>query len=152
MHAEDAESAGSLMTGRLVMGLQVTGELALDVDVRLRYDPADPYAVELTFHLPGDPPVTWVFARELLLDGISRSSGEGDIVIEPVPGLDPDFEDVRIRLRSPGGEAVLYSPALPLITFLGRTDQLLPMGREHTVSDLDAALELILNGHFRRAS
>jgi Streptomyces sporulation and cell division protein, SsgA len=155
MHEEDAGSArsdgfGSHCTGRLVMSLQVTSELAFDVDVRLRYDPADPYAVQLTFHLPGDPPVNWVFARELLLDGISRSTGEGDIVIEPVPGQDPDFQDVRIRLRSPAGEAVLYSPALPLIAFLGRTDRLLPMGHEQTVSDLDTALELILDGHSRR--
>jgi len=155
MHEEDAGSArsdgfGGHCTGRLVMSLQVTSELAFDVDVRLRYDPADPYAVQLTFHLPGDPPVNWVFARELLLDGISRSTGEGDIVIEPVPGQDPDFQDVRIRLRSPAGEAVLYSPALPLIAFLGRTDRLLPMGHEQTVSDLDTALELILDGHSRR--
>jgi len=140
------ESSCGPVTGRLVMSLQVTSELAFDVEVRLCYDPADPYAVKLTFHLPGDPPVSWVFARELLLDGLNRPSGEGDILIQPVPGLDEDFMDVDIRLCSPAGEAVLRSPAIPLIAFLGRADRVLPMGQERPAPDLDRQLEQILNG------
>jgi hypothetical protein len=146
---QHAKSARNIVTGRLVMSLLVCRELAFDVDVRLCYDPADPFAVRLTFHLPGDAPVSWIFGRELLLDGISRVTGEGDIVVQPVPGDDEDFMDVLIQLRSPAGEAVLRSPALPLISFLGRTDRVLPLGQEHTMAELDETLHLILDGPSR---
>ena len=144
-------TAPAVVTGRLVMFLQASPEFTPEVEVELAYDPLDPYAVTLTFHLAGDPSVRWVFARDLLLDGLSGRCGEGDIVVEPVVGLDRDFPDVRIRLRSPAGEAVLHSPALPLVAFLGRTDQALPLGREQAADDLDAELEQILNGRFRSA-
>ncbi|MFC5907469.1 SsgA family sporulation/cell division regulator [Streptacidiphilus monticola] len=134
----------SLVKGQLVMNLLASEDLAFETDVQLSYDAADPFAVSLTFHLPGDPPVTWVFGRELLLDGISRPSGEGDVRIAPVPGPDADFCDVDIKLCSPGGAAVLRSPAVPLIAFLGRTDRVLPMGQEHTEDSLDRKLEEIL--------
>jgi hypothetical protein len=137
MNSHRAKSARSLVAGRLLMLLQVSPELAFEVDVRLGYDRADPYAVRLTFHIPGDEPVTWMLARELLLDGISVPSGEGDVVFEPVPGEDPDFPDIRIMLSSPAGTAVLYSPALPLIAFLGRTDQIVPMGEEQVLPELE---------------
>lgn len=147
----DGGTARALVTGRLVMILQVAPDLTPEVEVVLEYDPGDPFAVALTFHLPEDPPVRWVLARDLLLDGLAARCGEGDIVVEPVVGLDRDFPDVRIKLSSPAGEAVLHSPALPLVSFLGRTDQALPMGRETASEALDAELELILNGHFRSA-
>ncbi len=134
----------SLVKGHLVMSLLVSDELTFDTDVKLAYDPVDPLAIRLTFHLPGDPPVSWVFGRELLLDGITRPSGEGDVRVWPVAGLDEDFMDVCIELRSTEGAAVLRSPAVPLISFLGRTDRALPMGQEHTTADLDRELEAIL--------
>ena len=134
----------SLVKGQLVMSLLASEELAFETSVQLAYDPADPFAVTLTFHLPGDPPVTWVFGRELLLDGITRATGEGDVRIEPVPGPDEDFMDVCIRLCSPEGDALLRSPAVPLIAFLGRTDRVLPMGQEHTADDLERQLQEIL--------
>src|SRR5690349_12653864 len=69
----------STVQGHVVMNLVVSNELSFRIVVDLEYDPSDPYAVRFTFHLPGDAPVTWVFARELLLDGISRPTGEGDV-------------------------------------------------------------------------
>ena len=52
------------------MSLLVSEELSFRIPVELRYETSDPYAVRLTFHLPGDAPVTWVFGRELLIDGV----------------------------------------------------------------------------------
>jgi hypothetical protein len=52
--------------------------------------------------------------------------------------------DVCIELRSKDGAAVLRSPAVPLISFLGRTDRVLPMGQEHTTADLERELDAIL--------
>ncbi|GAA2134201.1 SsgA family sporulation/cell division regulator [Kitasatospora kazusensis] len=132
----------STVQGHVVMHFEVSNELSLRIVVDLEYDPLDPYAVRCTFHLPGDTPVAWVFARELLLDGISNPAGEGDVRIHPVGG---ELSDVRIRLCSPEGGAVLRAPAPPLIAFLARTDRLVPMGQEIVSGELDAQLADILS-------
>ncbi|WP_031077004.1 SsgA family sporulation/cell division regulator [Streptomyces sp. NRRL WC-3742] len=129
--------------GHLAMGLVVSPELTFSIVVDLEYDPGDPYAVRFTFHLPGDHPVTWVFARELVVDGLTRPSGEGDVHIRPLGG---EPGEVCLVLRAPGGDAMLRSSAAPLIAFLARTDRLVPMGQEITTRELDAQLADILSG------
>ncbi|MDH6703729.1 hypothetical protein P3T27_000410 [Kitasatospora sp. MAA19] len=133
----------STVQGHLVMNLVVSHELSFRIVVALEYDPGDPYALRFTFHLPGDEPVTWVFARELLLDGFSRPSGEGDVHIHPIDG---ELAEVCIVLHSPDGDALLRASAPPLIAFLTRTDRLVPMGQEITGRELDAQLADILRG------
>ncbi|MGW2370913.1 MULTISPECIES: SsgA family sporulation/cell division regulator [Kitasatospora] len=125
------------------MNLVVAPELSFGIVVDLGYEPGDPYAVRFAFHLPGDAPVTWVFARELLLDGLSGPSGEGDVHIHPLGG---EPSEVRIALRNPHGDALLHAPAAPLAAFLARTDRLVPIGQEHTGRELDAQLAEILRG------
>ncbi len=132
----------STVQGHVVMNLVVSSELSFRIVVDLEYDPSDPYAVRLTFHLPGDTPVTWVFARELLLDGVSRPTGEGDVHVHPVGG---ELSDVCILLRSPDGDALLRAAAPPLIAFLTRADRVVPMGEELAVGALDAQLAEILS-------
>jgi hypothetical protein len=132
----------STVQGNVVMHLVVSNELSFRILVDLEYDALDPYAVRFTFHLPGDAPVTWVFARELLLDGISRPTGEGDVHVHPVGG---ELADVCIVLHSPEGAARLRASAPPLIAFLARTDRLVPMGQELTGGEIDAQLADILS-------
>ncbi|MCX5211687.1 SsgA family sporulation/cell division regulator [Kitasatospora sp. NBC_00240] len=134
----------STVQGHVVMNLVVSNELSLRIVVDLEYDPGDPYAVRFTFHLPGDAPVTWVFARELLLDGISRPTGEGDVHIHPIGG--EELTDVCIVLHSPEGDALLRASAPPLVAFLTRADRLVPMGQELTGGELEAELADILKG------
>ncbi|GJF29404.1 SsgA family sporulation/cell division regulator [Kitasatospora sp. NBC_01539] len=133
----------STVQGHVVMHLVAAGELSLRIAVDLGYDPEDPYAVRFTFHLPGDTPVTWYFARELLVEGISRPAGEGDVHLHPVG---EDLTEVCVVLRSPDGDATLRAPAPPLIAFLARTDRLVPMGKEESQVELEAQLDLILSG------
>ncbi|KQV22282.1 MULTISPECIES: SsgA family sporulation/cell division regulator [unclassified Kitasatospora] len=132
----------STVQGHAVMNLVVSQELSFRIVVDLDYDPVDPFAVRCTFHLPGDEPVTWVFARELLLDGISRPTGEGDVHIHPVG---EELSEVCIVLHSPDGDALLRASAPPLIAFLARTDRLVPMGQELTGRELDDQLADILS-------
>ncbi|GAA1140651.1 hypothetical protein F4556_003466 [Kitasatospora gansuensis] len=132
----------STVQGHVVMNLVVSQELSFRLVVDLDYDPVDPFAVRCTFHLPGDEPVTWVFARELLLDGISRPTGEGDVHIHPVG---EELSEVCIVLHSPDGDALLSASAPPLIAFLARTDRLVPMGQELTGRELDEQLADILS-------
>jgi len=57
------------------MSFLVSEELSFRIPVELGYESCDPYAVRLTFHLPGDAPVTWTFGRELLIEIISSKHG-----------------------------------------------------------------------------
>ncbi|BAJ27058.1 MULTISPECIES: SsgA family sporulation/cell division regulator [Kitasatospora] len=127
---------------RTAMHLLVPGGPALRTPADLDYDTADPLAVRLTFHPPGDGPVEWVVARTLLLAGLSGPAGEGDLRISPL--VDAGLAEVALTLRSPEGEATLRSPAPPLLAFLARTGRLVPLGREQVTADLDRKLAGIL--------
>ncbi|MFJ5922782.1 SsgA family sporulation/cell division regulator [Kitasatospora sp. NPDC092948] len=130
----------------MAMHLVVSSELSFRIVVDLDYDGDDPFAVRFTFRLPGDEPVTWVFARDLLVDGLSRPSGEGDVHLRP---LGEDLGEVDLLLRSPDGDARMRAAAAPLLAFLARTDLVVPMGQEAAAGDLDQELADILSttGH-----
>jgi hypothetical protein len=123
----------------VMMSFLVSEELSFRIPVELMYEAKDPYAICLTFHLPGDAPVTWAFGRELLVDGINEPCGEGDVHIAP---SNPDeLADVHIRLQVGGDRALFRASAAPLVAFLDRTDKLVPLGQEHTQSDYAGCLE-----------
>ncbi|MCX4665840.1 SsgA family sporulation/cell division regulator [Streptomyces sp. NBC_01381] len=130
----------------VMMSFLVSEELSFRIPVELRYETGDPYAVRLTFHLPGDAPVTWAFGRELLIDGVGRACGDGDVRIAPT---DPELlEEVLIRLQVGGDQALFRVGIPPLLAFLDRTDKLVPLGQERALADfethLDEALDRIL--------
>ncbi len=121
-----------------MMSFLVSEELSFRIPVELRYETCDPYAVRLTFHLPGDAPVTWAFGRELLIDGVGRPCGEGDVHIAPADS--EVLGEVLIRLQVGGDQAMFRSSAPPLVAFLDRTDKLVPLGQEGSLADFDAHL------------
>lgn len=123
----------------VLMSFLVSEELCFRIPVELEYETSDPYAIRMTFHLPGDAPVTWAFGRELLLDGINGPSGDGDVHIAPVGP--ESLSDVGIQLRVGSDSALFRAGAAPLVAFLDRTDKLLPMGQELTLGDFDVSLE-----------
>ncbi|MBT2382817.1 SsgA family sporulation/cell division regulator [Streptomyces sp. ISL-11] len=133
----------------VIMTFLVSEELSFRIPVGLDYDSSDPYAVKFTFHLPGDAPVTWAFARELLLDGLSQPSGEGDVHISPAST--EHLSDVFIRLQVGAEGALFRAGAAPLVAFLDRTDRIAPLGEERSVADFEydlaAALDNILAGN-----
>ncbi len=134
------------------MSFLVSEELSFRIPVELRYESTDPYAVRLTFHLPGDAPVTWAFGRELLVDGVNGASGEGDVQVTPVERVGGTVGEmpgeVHIRLQVGADQALFRAGVAPLVAFLDRTDKLVPLGQEETgadfESDLDEALDRIL--------
>lgn len=128
------------------MSFLVSEELSFRIPVELRYEISDPYAVRLTFHLPGDAPVTWAFGRELLIDGVGRPTGDGDVHIAPTDI--EAFDEVHITLQVGGEQALFRAGVAPLLAFLDRTDKLVPLGQERAHADfetnLDDALHRIL--------
>jgi hypothetical protein len=126
-----------------MMSFLVSEELSFRIPVELRYETCDPYAVRLTFHLPGDAPVTWAFGRELMIDGVGRPCGDGDVRISPA-GSD-SLSEVLIRLQVGGDRALFRSSTAPLVAFLDRTDKLVPLGQEGALADFDAHLDEALD-------
>ncbi len=138
------------MTGR-VSEVRATVSLRLVVprgdallDASLRYDRDDPYAVHLTFPTaPGRGPIEWIFARSLVVDGLSVPAGDGDVRIWPSP------EDlggpVYVELCSPYGRALFAVPRPVLADFANRCHALVPAGAEGSFLDLDAELEMLLH-------
>ena len=114
----------------------------LELTAELRYDAADPYAVDIVFHT-GDPRgVRWVFARDLLAEGLFRRTGDGDVRVSPHLD-DRGTRIVQIELRSPDGEAVLQAPADGLRGFLESTYAVVLPGSESAHIDLDMLVEAL---------
>ncbi|MEU0687049.1 SsgA family sporulation/cell division regulator [Streptomyces uncialis] len=127
----------------VMMSFLVSEELAFRIPVELGYEAADPYAVQLTFHLPGDAPVSWTFGRELLVDGVAGPCGDGDVHIAPD---DPELLcDVLITLQVGTEQAVFRAGVAPLIAFLDRTDKLVPLGQERSMAGFDSLLDQALD-------
>ncbi|MBO1336749.1 SsgA family sporulation/cell division regulator [Streptomyces sp. VRA16 Mangrove soil] len=134
----------------VMMSFLVSEELSFRIPVELRYESTDPYAVRLTFHLPGDAPVTWAFGRELLVDGVNGAAGDGDVRVSPVEragggGTGEMPGEVHIRLQVGSDQALFRAGVAPIIAFLDRTDKLVPLGQEQALADFEADLDEALD-------
>lgn len=97
------------------------------------YRSDDPYAVRVVFGERRGAQVEWVFARELLIEGLRSSSGTGDVRVHreaDVPGQAGPAR-VHISLSSPEGRAQLAMLASDLETFLAKTRAVVVYGSEH---------------------
>lgn len=121
----------------------LAAEAALPLSAELRYDAADPYAVEALFDTGAESPVRWVFARDLLAEGLTRATGEGDVVVRPAVD-EQGAAAVHLVLASPDGRAMLEASAEDLRGFLSDTYAVIPRGRESDNVDVDAALLSLL--------
>ncbi|MFI5807758.1 SsgA family sporulation/cell division regulator [Streptomyces sp. NPDC051561] len=126
----------------LELNLVLSPERAIPVQARLVYRTNDPYAVHFTFHIGSDYPVNWTFARELLVDGVFRPCGHGDVRIWPtkVDGCSV----VCVALTSPEGDALLEASSPVVSAWLERTLTMVPPGTENDQLGLDEALAELL--------
>jgi hypothetical protein len=115
---------------------------AVPVNVELTYSSRDPYAVQATFRTGTTTAVEWVFARDLLHDGLIGPAGNGDVRVQPMP-LNPGR--VQLELSSPSGHAVFTTCADTLGDFLHRTYRAVPADTEYSRLDFDMALSDLLN-------
>ena len=112
------------------------------VKVDLIYHSRDPFAVQASFRTGHGSAVDWVFARDLLHDGLITASGCGDVRVHPMPG---DPNRVRLELSSPSGHAVFTTCAQTLSDFLHRTYVAVPPGQEYAWLDFDSAVSELLH-------
>lgn len=126
----------------LEIKLVLSPERGIPVAARLSYRTDDPYAVHITFHVGSKTPVDWLFARELLVEGVFRPSGHGDVRIWPatVDGRGV----ICLALSSPAGDALLQAPAQVVSAWLERTLRAVVPGTEHEQLGLDSGLRRLL--------
>lgn len=123
--------------------LDATGE-ASRLDGELEYNSADPFAVAAVFRA-GPTPIRWVFARDLLAEGIFSPVGEGDVHVWPCLDISGSAV-VIIELTSPYGEALLQASSSDVNDFLQHTFELVPRGTEDMQLDLDDTVLRLLTG------
>ncbi|MFF1922548.1 SsgA family sporulation/cell division regulator [Streptomyces sp. NPDC058221] len=126
----------------LELKLVLSPERSIPVPARLTYRTQDPYAVHITFHIGSDAPVYWTFARDLLVEGVFRPCGHGDVRIWPTK---VDRRSVIcVALTSPDGNALLEVPSVAVATWVERTLVVVPPGTESGRLGIDEGLAELL--------
>ncbi|MGP2438844.1 SsgA family sporulation/cell division regulator [Streptomyces sp. JW3] len=126
----------------LELKLVLSSEHSIPVAARLAYRTDDPYAVHIGFHIDSAHPVHWAFARELLVEGVFRPCGHGDVRVWPAKSQGRSV--VLIGLSSPDGDALLEAPAGQVSAWLERTLVACPPGSEGGRLGLDDGLADLL--------
>jgi hypothetical protein len=114
---------------------------AAPVVTRWTYSADDPFAVTLVIQTRGDQCVDWVLARDLLVDGLTGPAGLGDVRVRPAR-MD-EWDVALVEIRSPDGRALLEVDRDLLQQFVDATIEMIPLGSESTVIDMDAEIEKI---------
>ncbi|WP_406317835.1 SsgA family sporulation/cell division regulator [Streptomyces sp. NBC_00118] len=126
----------------LELRLVLSPERSIPVPARLTYRTDDPYAVHIAFHIGSEHPVDWTFARELLVEGVFRPCGHGDVRVWPTK---VDRRSVVLMaLSSPDGDALLEAPAAAVSAWLERTLRVVPPGSESERLGIDDGLAELL--------
>jgi hypothetical protein len=111
------------------------------VVTRWSYSAYDPFAVSLSVRTRHDRWVEWLVGRELVLDGLTGSSGEGDVRL--CPRTVQGYDIVEIEISSHDGRAVLEVDRELLRLFVDSTLALVPLGTEAERMDLDGEIARI---------
>ena len=125
----------TVMGHRMVTDMVLLGGDGVEpVRAELRHHRRDPLAVEMRLSIDREPAVGWVFARDLLIQGLHRPSGIGDVRLYPVN------ESVIIELRSAAGKAVLLSYLPDIEGFVRHIVSAVPVGAEIAHDDVEREL------------
>ena len=141
MTQRDERPTATTVSHRMTMECLVDGGTTHRVATSFGYDPADPYAVTLTFHTAGGE-IPWRFARELLVHGLITPTGDGDVHVWPC--LDNQARSVVIiELCSPDGEALVQARTVDVTAFVEEMVAAVPQGAEGGYLDVDGAIAAI---------
>ena len=101
------------------------------VNAEMRYYCEDPFAIQLLLSVDQSPAISWIFGRELLINGLQMPSGIGDVQVYPT------HDGVIIELRSGAAAARLLAHIPDMSDFLDRTLARVPQGAEMDHYSLD---------------
>ncbi|MEU4179954.1 SsgA family sporulation/cell division regulator [Streptomyces sp. NPDC026589] len=132
----------SIVERELELKLVLSPERSIPVPARLTYRTDDPYAVHIAFHIGSESPVHWTFARELLVEGVFRPCGHGDVRIWPTKVAGRGV--ICVALTSPDGDALLEMNSAAVAAWVERTLRVVPPGSESDRLGIDEALAELL--------
>lgn len=109
----------------------------------LHYEPADPFAVRISFPATASldgADVEWTFGRELLAAGLRGPAGSGDVRLWPCGA-----GRTMLELHTEEGMAMVQLDSHELLRFLSRSFAVVASGREAEQLDLDGDLAALLD-------
>jgi hypothetical protein len=132
----------TVITTEMDLKLVITAERSVTVPALLDYAAHEPYSVRATFRTSeGD--VNWVFARDLLADGLRKPVGDGDIAVWPSKTEGRDV--MCLSLSSPSGQALMEASREEIENFLARTYTIVAAGSEGAMLDIDNLIDRLLD-------
>ncbi|MFG2225442.1 SsgA family sporulation/cell division regulator [Streptomyces sp. NPDC048644] len=129
----------------LEMQLLLGPEEALPVSGTFSYRSDRPYEVEVAFVSRGATVATWLFGRELLLDGLRGEEGEGDVRVWPFREADGQRR-IHIELFTDDAVCELSVRTGELAAWLEQTAAIVPPGHEDRYLDMDTHLARLFAG------
>ena len=116
-----------------------------DIPVRSRwtYDTTEPFTISVAFQTEDDTWVEWLFARDLLVNGMSGAAGIGDVRLRP--RRTSGRTALQLEIESPEGHALLEFERESVQQFLANTIMLVPLGDESDHFDVDRLIDEITN-------
>ena len=134
--------SGTTVSAELGLVLVIPQHAAVPLVASLFYSGEDPYAVRMAFHVGTDEPVEWIFARDLLSEGMTGPSGDGDVRVWPSSAEGEPM--LNLVLSSPFGQAHFEAPMQALAGFLRCTYEAIPAGHEGDYFDIGGELDGLL--------
>lgn len=131
----------------LELRLVLSPDRSVAVPARFSYHTNDPYAVHVSFHTGSQNPVNWTFSRELLVEGVFRPCGHGDVRVWPTKVRGRSV--ICLALTAPDGEALIEASAAPVASWLERTLRAVAPGSEPEQLEWDAELRTVLASSVR---
>jgi hypothetical protein len=135
-------NTSAIVAAELGLRLVVPEHGGVPLTASLYYRGDDPYAIRMAFHVGTDDPVEWIFARDLLAEGLDGVAGDGDVRVWPSTAAHRDV--LNLALSSPFGQAHFEAPLTAMTGFLLRTFEVVPAGREGEFIDIEGELNDML--------
>jgi Streptomyces sporulation and cell division protein, SsgA len=119
--------------------------LADELPVRSRwtYIGSEPFTIRVAFQTDDDTWVEWVFARDLLVNGLVGAAGIGDVRLRP--RRTHGRTALQLEISSPDGHALLELDRESVQRFLETTIKIVPLGDESDHFDVDGLIDEITN-------
>lgn len=108
---------------------------------RWSYRADQPFTIVAAFQTDRNRWVEWMFARDLLVDGMLGAAGIGDVRLHPETERGLDL--LVVEIESPEGYAKLELDHESVSEFLEATGELVPFGEESENFDIDALIDEI---------
>ena len=135
-------NTSAIVAAELGLRLVVPEHGGVPLTASLYYRGDDPYAIRMAFHVGTEDPVEWIFARDLLAEGLDCVAGDGDVRVWPTTAAHRDV--LNLELSSPFGQAHFEAPLTAITGFLLRTFEVVPAGREGEFIDIEGELNDML--------